>query len=128
MVILREIPMDQHEQTLSIQDLSLKLEIPKSTLRFWEREFEGFLVPLRTKGGQRRYTAENIIIIKKVKRLREKGVSLAATHAHLMKEYPAKMDKVHPNRIDFLANRVAEVVRDEVCRFFQKEGRQRPGL
>jgi len=70
MVILREIPMDQHEQTLSIQDLSLKLKIPKSTLRFWEREFAGVLFPLRTKGGQRRYSIEHISLIKQIKKLR----------------------------------------------------------
>ena len=77
---------------MSIQHLSLKLKIPKPTLRFWEKEFKDILVPLRTKGGQRRYTAENIIIIKQVKRLREKGVSLAEIHAHLMKNYGSGMD------------------------------------
>ena len=77
---------------MSIQHLSLKLKIPKPTLRFWEKEFKDILVPLRTKGGQRRYTAENIIIIKQVKRLREKEVSLAEIYAHLMKNYGSGMD------------------------------------
>jgi len=114
--------MDRQEQPLSIQQLSLRLKIPRSTLRFWEREFKGVLVPLRTKGGQRRYTREHISMIEEIKKLREMGVNLTEIHAHLMKMYPNKMDKVNPGRIDFLANRVAEVVRDEVCRFFQREG------
>jgi len=32
------------------------------------------------------------------------------------------MDNVNPTKIDFLANRVAEVVKDEVYNFFQREG------
>jgi len=114
--------MDRQEQPLSIQQLSLRLKIPRSTLRFWEREFKGVLVPLRTKGGQRRYTREHISMIEEIKKLREMGVNLTEIHAHLMKMYPNKMDKVNPGRIDFLANRMAEVVRDEVYRFFQREG------
>jgi len=120
--------MDLQEQPLSIQDLSLRLKIPKSTLRFWEREFKGVLVPLRTKGGQRRYTREHISMIEEIKKLREMGVNLTEIHAHLIKRYQNNMDNVNPSKIDFLASRVAEVVRDEVYRFFEKEGRQRPGL
>ena len=116
--------MDPQERPLSIQHLSLKLEIPKSTLRFWETEFEGVLVPLRTKGGQRRYTLEHISIIKQIKKLRKKGTSLTEIRSHLMKNYTSEMDNVNPSRIDFLANRVAEVVRDEVYRFFEKEGKE----
>lgn len=116
--------MDPQEQLLSIQQVSLKLKIPKPTLRFWEREFEGILVPLRTKGGQRRYTLEHISIIEQIKKLRRKGMSLAQIHAHLMKEYTSKMDNVSPSRIDFLANRVAEVVREEVYRFFDRDAEE----
>ena len=117
--------MDPQEQPVSIQHLSLRLKIPKSTLRFWEREFQGVLVPLRTKGGQRRYTLENMFVIKKIKKLREKEVSLTQIHAHLMKDYRSGMDNLNPSKIDFLANRVAELVKDEVCRFFNGEGKGR---
>ena len=116
--------MDPQEQTVSIQHLSLKLEIPKSTLRFWEREFEGILVPLRTKGGQRRYADEHVSIIRKIKRLRERGMTVAETHSQLLKKYGNKMEDFNSARIDFLAQRVAEVVRDEVYRFFEREGRE----
>ena len=44
----------EHE-ALSIAEISNKLKIPKHTLRFWEKEFHGMIVPLRTQGGQRRY-------------------------------------------------------------------------
>jgi DNA-binding transcriptional MerR regulator len=121
------IPMDRHEQPLSIQDLSLKLKIPKSTLRFWEKEFEGILVPLRTKGGQRRYTLGNISVIKKIKELREKEVGLTEIRAHLMKNYSRGINNLNPSKIDFLANTVAEMVREEVYRFFDGEGKGRLG-
>jgi len=35
--------MTQKEQLHTIQQLSAKLNIPKPTLRFWEKEFEGIL-------------------------------------------------------------------------------------
>ena len=68
--------MDIQEQAITIQQVSQKLDIPKATLRFWEREFEGILVPLRTNGGQRRYAPEHISVIKKIKMLKKDGMSL----------------------------------------------------
>ncbi|MBA7650635.1 hypothetical protein ES703_58445 [subsurface metagenome] len=84
--------MEKKQQSFSIQEISVKLKIPKPTLRFWEKEFKDILVPLKTKGGQRRYTLENMSVIKKTKRLREKEVSLAEIYAHLMKNYGSGMD------------------------------------
>ena len=68
--------MNQKEQLLSIQQLSTELNIPKPTLRFWEKEFEGILLPMRTNGGQRRYASEHISVIKKIRRLKKDGLSL----------------------------------------------------
>ena len=68
--------MDIHEQAITIQQVSQKLDIPKPTLRFWEREFVGILVPLRTNGGQRRYAPEHISVIKEIKMLKKAGLSL----------------------------------------------------
>jgi len=116
--------MNPQEQPVSIQHLSLKLEIPKSTLRFWEREFKGVLVPLRTAGGQRRYTDEHVSIIRKIRKLRGKGLSLPDIFGDLMRDRRKKMNDLNNSNIDFLANRVAEVVRDEVYRFFEKEGKE----
>ena len=47
-------------KTLTIQEVSDRAGISKHTLRFWERELNGVIVPLRTKGGQRRYTLETL--------------------------------------------------------------------
>jgi len=115
------ISMDRQEQPLDIQQVSLKLKIPKPTLRFWEREFEGILVPLRTKGGQRRYTLEHISIIKEIKNLRSKGKSLAEIKRKLSNSRKVQGDNSDSNRIDFLANRVADIVKAEVYGFFERE-------
>ena len=121
MALLYAISMSRQGQLFSIQHLSLKLKIPKSTVRFWEKEFKGVLVPLRTKGGQRRYTREHISMIEEIKKLREMGVNLTEIHAHLMKNHRSRMDNLNPNKIDFLANRVADIVKAEVYGFFQRE-------
>ena len=68
--------MNFQEQTITIQQVSQRLDVPKPTLRFWEREFEGILVPLRTNGGQRRYAPEHISVIEEIKMLKKAGLSL----------------------------------------------------
>jgi len=44
--------MQLKERDFSISDVSTRLEIPKPTLRFWEKELKEILVPLRTQGGK----------------------------------------------------------------------------
>jgi len=52
-----------------IQEVSEKLQIPKSTIRFWEMEFPELVRPKRTDGGQRRYSDEDVDSLKKIKKL-----------------------------------------------------------
>lgn len=59
--------MNRKEHPHTIQQLSAKLNVPKPTLRFWEKEFEGILLPLRTNGGQRRCTSEHVSVIEEIK-------------------------------------------------------------
>lgn len=79
--------MNQKDQLHSIQQLSTKLNIPKPTLRFWEKEFEGILLPLRTNGGQRRYTSEHVAVIEEIKMLKKAGLSLAKIKRKLGNRY-----------------------------------------
>ncbi|WP_289713379.1 MerR family transcriptional regulator [uncultured Muribaculum sp.] len=59
-----------------IREVVAMLNIPASTLRFWEDTFEQ-LEPDRTPSGQRRYTPENVEVCKLIKHLlRDKGYSL----------------------------------------------------
>jgi DNA-binding transcriptional MerR regulator len=109
--------MDKQERLLSIQEVSLQLSIPKHTLRFWEREFEGIILPPRTKGGQRRYTPENVAVIDEIKRQRQKGMSLSEIRIELNHGNSVRLS--NSGKIDLLANRIAEVVRAEVYHFFE---------
>ncbi len=110
--------MNFQEQNLTILEISQKLDIPKPTLRFWEKEFSGILVPLRTKGGQRRYSAEHISVIEKIITLKKAGLSLGEIKKKLGNGDNG--NNFNPESIDILAERVAEIVRSEVIRFFEK--------
>ena len=117
--------MNSQEQAITIQQVSQKLDVPKPTLRFWEKEFEGILVPLRTNGGQRRYAPEHISVIEEIKMLKKAGLSLVEIKRKLGKgQMPdggrQRSGSERTAGIDLLAERVAEVVKMEVLRFLQR--------
>ncbi|MHB8763572.1 MAG: MerR family transcriptional regulator [Deferrisomatales bacterium] len=68
---------DESGRLYSIKEASELTDVPTHTLRFWERKIPGFLKPVRTTGGQRRYTEE---CLQKVRKLdyyvNHKGMSL----------------------------------------------------
>ena len=111
--------MEENRQLFSILQVSEKLKIPKHTLRFWERELDGLVIPLRTQGGQRRYTAQNIVILEEVKKCRESGLGLEEIMDRIKR---CGDGKILPSpQVDLLASRVAEVVKTEVYNFFKTE-------
>lgn len=60
-----------------IGEVSEMLQIPSSTLRFWEKSFPQ-IKPLKTKKGDRLYTPKDIEVIKNIHYLsHKKGVKLA---------------------------------------------------
>jgi UDP-N-acetylglucosamine 4,6-dehydratase len=67
----------KQKKELSIKEASLATDIPVHTLRYWEKEFIGFLTPGRTNGGQRRFDESSIKDILKLKDLiYRKGFSI----------------------------------------------------
>jgi DNA-binding transcriptional MerR regulator len=112
--------MGKDEELLSIEDVSLQLQVPKHTLRFWEKAFEGIFVPHRTSGGQRRYTLENIVTIGQIKELRKRGMRLSDIKKEFNNNH--RGDFLNSGKVDFLANKVAEVVKTEIYSFFKREG------
>ena len=44
--------MEKNNHTLTSSQLSTLLNVSKPTLRYWEKEFDGILVPRRTAGGR----------------------------------------------------------------------------
>jgi len=108
-------------RTLTIQEVSDRANISKHTLRFWEKELNGVIVPLRTKGGQRRYTLEHVLLVEEIKRLKAKGYTLEDIKRDLNQRFST--DEAHYNhqRADILANKVAEIVRAAVFTFLEEK-------
>ena len=109
-----------NEKLLSIQEVSLGLNIPKHTLRFWEKEFQGILVQIRTDGGQRRYKIEHLAILGQIKLLKEEGKSLLEIRERLQRDSESKIDRPGVETIDILSKRIAEVLRDEIFTYLKK--------
>jgi DNA-binding transcriptional MerR regulator len=111
-------------KTLTIQEVSQRLGITTHTLRFWEKELEGLILPLRTKGGQRRYTLEHLFVIDEIKRLKNKGLSLANIKEELDNRYNSVSEEANHHKVDLLANRIAEIVKSTIQSFFQQNGEE----
>jgi len=107
---------NQSENYLTVNQVSEKLKIPKPTLRFWEKELASIIAPLRTNGGQRRYTQENLAALEKIRDLRDAGKSLA----EIRDTFGNDFSRNNHGQIDIerLSRRIAEVVKDELTTFF----------
>ena len=53
----------------SISQVNALTGVPTSTIRFWEKEFQDFLTPLRTAGNQRRYNTKMVSMIDTINQL-----------------------------------------------------------
>ena len=51
---------DKFAQVLSIGEVSKRNELPVSTIRFYEREFDTYLQVQKTRGGHRRFREEDV--------------------------------------------------------------------
>lgn len=77
-----------------ISDVAEILDLPQTTLRFWEKEFSE-LRPQRNKGGIRRYTPNDIDILRVIKFLiKDKGLTIDGAKEHLRKNRHA-VDRRH---------------------------------
>ena len=56
---------------LTIDQMAQLTGVRKTTLRYWERSFNGFLRPNRTLSNRREYTMEDLDVVKNIKRLLE---------------------------------------------------------
>lgn len=84
--------MPQQKNYYKIGEVSSMLDLPVSTLRFWEDTFEQ-LDPLRTPGGMRKYRPEDVEMCRLIKHcLRDKGLSLEYTKKQLAdyRKYPPR--------------------------------------
>ena len=113
--------MNHLEQLFTIQQISRKLNIPRPTLRFWEKELDGVITPLRTEGGQRRYTLEHLAIIQKINRMRKQGKRLSEIKTKLNSLNPGIKLPTNPADVEVLVERVTEVVKSEIYRLLNQE-------
>jgi len=58
--------MTESAKLYSISQVNALTGVPKSTLRFWEKEFKDFLEPERTQSNQRRYDEESVDLIRRI--------------------------------------------------------------
>ncbi len=112
---------DEFKRTLTIQEVSQKLNITKPTLRFWEKEMEGLLVPLRTRGGQRRYKQEHLSILEEIKKLKGEGLSLTRIKEKMNNRLKNDSKPAFYKDVDLLADQLAWVVKSVIYNFFKKE-------
>ncbi len=56
----------QVSRTYKISEAARSLKVPTSTLRYWETVFPDHLHPVRTRGGQRAYTEEDMGALRRI--------------------------------------------------------------
>ena len=95
--------------------------VSKHTLRFWEKTLNGIIVPLRTKGGQRRYTKHHIQIITEIMKMKKNGLSLNDIKAKMEKNGGMAEKDEKSSKIDMLANQIAEVVKESIYNFLSND-------
>jgi DNA-binding transcriptional MerR regulator len=117
--------VNHNSETYSIQEASDRANVSKHTLRFWEKELSGIIVPLRTDGHQRRYTAYHLLIIDEVKRLKKKGLSLPDIRKILDNNKDRSLKNASLEKIDDLASQIAEVVKSTLYNFLKEEKGQK---
>lgn len=110
--------MKLSDSFFSVQQVSRQCDIPKLTLRFWEKKFADILVPVRSHGGQRRYSARHLELIGKIKQLKEQGLSLGAIRQAIA---DTPIEKRSPEiQLEKVADQVASLVRQEVFRLLME--------
>ena len=83
------------ERPVSISTASVLVGVETHTIRYWEREFEEFLNPVRTQGGQRRYRPDDIEVLKEIKRLlKEELYTIAGAKRKLAERFEAQMPEL----------------------------------
>lgn len=122
---------NQTEHLLSIKEASRLTGVPAYTLRFWEKEFQEFLEPPRTEGGQRRYDKASLEMVEHIKHLvDEEKYSIAGARGVLAMEHQESEQRSdiavqlrNEEQIDLILDEIAAIVREKVvARLLREEG------
>lgn len=115
------------EALFSISQVNALTGVPKSTIRFWEKEFQDFLIPFRTTGNQRRYDTGTVEVVKKIDNLVNiEGFTLDGARRQLKnqmersnsppQESENKIDELAQTMSDYLLQKLFNRVREEEAR------------
>ncbi|HHE46308.1 MAG TPA: MerR family transcriptional regulator [Bacteroidetes bacterium] len=108
----------------SISQVNALTGVPKSTIRFWEKEFNQFLSPLRTAGNQRRYDSKAVEIIARINQLvntegytlegaRRKMSDLEKSFEKSQNNTKGQLNELAETMSDYLLQKLFERVRQE---------------
>ncbi|MCL5019510.1 MAG: MerR family transcriptional regulator, partial [Patescibacteria group bacterium] len=79
----------------TIREVSDRTGISSHTLRYWEKVFPEILIPLRTAGGQRRYTMATLDIVGKIfQMVRVEGYSIQGARRKLTKKLRKNSEQI----------------------------------
>ncbi|MBS3915204.1 MAG: MerR family transcriptional regulator [Bacteroidetes bacterium] len=89
----------EHEENKPIKkyykigEVSKMLEVPPSTLRFWEKDFRQ-LKPMKNKKGDRIYSLKDIEVLKEIKYLtHDKGIKISKATKKVKRNSPVEDHK-----------------------------------
>ncbi|MFZ1983544.1 MAG: MerR family transcriptional regulator [Desulfatitalea sp.] len=108
-----DTPMKNLLESKTIQLVSQQLQLPKSTIRYWEKEFAGIVTPERTPGGQRRYSTKDVAVLQTIRDLKADGLSLVQIKKQLMDRFTINKS-IDPLLIDRLTQTIAGAVSREI--------------
>jgi DNA-binding transcriptional MerR regulator len=103
---------------MTIQQVSERLKLPKSTIRFWEKEFEGLIQPTRSAGGQRRYCEDDMTALASIHGLKQQGLSLAQIKEQLIRGDSIET-ALNMHAVEQLTQRITKYVRREIYNFLK---------
>lgn len=95
----------------SIKEVSEMLDIPDSTLRYWEKEFKE-VAPKKTSGGVRQYTEADISQIKFIKFLVHDNHLTIKGAKQRMKENPKQTSDTHDivSRLEYVRKELLAIL------------------
>ncbi|MCP4746729.1 MAG: MerR family transcriptional regulator [Desulfobacteraceae bacterium] len=105
------------ENDLTMQQVSDRLRLPKSTIRYWEQKLGKCIKLKRTGSGQRRYTTTHFYILERVKVLKYQGKKIVEIKRFFDQERLTSTGLFTEESVELLARRIADLVRDEVSHF-----------
>ncbi|MDW7710072.1 MAG: MerR family transcriptional regulator [Deferrisomatales bacterium] len=112
---------DPNPPVYSIKEASELTDIPPHTLRLWERRIPGFLRPVRTQGGQRRYTTECLEKIRKLDfYVNTKGMSLVGARRMIEEGHDLKDSPDQELRERILADKRVRQAVDSIADLIRK--------